>query len=124
MYSIPCGSCDSAYVGETSRNFKYRLKEHQKDVEVASTNRAFTRQARKTSFSEFHKSAITDHVTRNNHVINWQDAKQLDSESNDYARRVKESIRIKQQPNAMNRDEGAYKLSRLYNPVLITHSAT
>ena len=119
VYRIPCESCDCVYVGETARNFKYRLKEHKKDVDTASANRVFTRAAKKTSEAEFHKSAITDHVMRKNHVINWTDSISLDSEPNDYSRRIKEAIRIKQQPNSMNRDEGAYKLSRLYNPVLL-----
>lgn len=33
VYSIPCKHCDKVYIGETSRNFKYRLEEHKKDVD-------------------------------------------------------------------------------------------
>ena len=28
VYSIPCKQCNKEYIGETGRNFKYRLEEH------------------------------------------------------------------------------------------------
>ena len=68
VYKIPCKNCDKAYIGETGRKFGTRLKEHQADVN-ANSSMAFTRAERLSSQSDMHKSAITDHVTVHNHVI-------------------------------------------------------
>ena len=122
VYSIPCASCDSVYIGETSRNFGYRLKEHKKDVESTTANRIFTRAEKKSAQSEVNKSAITDHAVQKNHVIDWPNVKLVDSESNDYTRRIKESIWIKRQKRPMNRDDGAFKLSRIYHSLIAAPS--
>ena len=53
------------------------------------------------------KSAITDHVAKENHVINWSGAKILERGLRK-TRQVKESIWIRKEPNWMNRDGGAY----------------
>ena len=58
IYKIPCASCEQTYIGETGRNFGYRFKEHQKDVEVVTAKKVFTRSQRKTSQSEFNKKII------------------------------------------------------------------
>ena len=29
VYEVPCGECEQVYIGETGRNLKERLKEHQ-----------------------------------------------------------------------------------------------
>ena len=50
------------------------------------------------------KSAITDHVVKENHVINWSGAKILEREGHRKTRQVKESIWIRKEPNCMNRD--------------------
>jgi len=47
--------------------------EHRKEVESIN-NRAFTRSARKSRAAEMNKSAITDHVAKENHVIDWSGA--------------------------------------------------
>jgi len=41
------------------------------------------------------KSAITDHVAKENHVINWSCAKILEREGHRKTRQVKESIWIR-----------------------------
>ncbi|XP_072048630.1 uncharacterized protein [Amphiura filiformis] len=93
VYEIPCKGCDKSYVGETGRQFGVRLKEHQKDSETVKDTK-FTRANRKASTSEQHKSAITDHVAQENHVINWEGASILDKDSNAVSRRIRESIQI------------------------------
>ena len=120
IYKIPCASCDAAYVGETARNFGVRLKEHKKDVDAISSNRPFTRAERKASQSEFNKSAVTDHAVKNNHVIDWENVSLLDRESIDYRRKIRESIWIKQTTNSMNREEGSYRVSPIYNVLFST----
>ena len=68
------------------------------------------------------KSAITDHVAKENHVINWSGAKVLEREGHRKTRQVKESIWIRKEPTCMNRDGGAYSLPTAYNHLLVTCS--
>ena len=70
VYRGPCGNCDKIYVGETERKLGIRLQEHRMEVDSKS-KRAFTRSQRTASLSEHSKSALTDHATQENHVINW-----------------------------------------------------
>jgi len=63
-----CYNCDCTYNGETGRNYE-RQEEHRKEVESIS-NRTFTWADRKSMTAEMNKSAITDHVAKENHVIN------------------------------------------------------
>ena len=69
VYRIPCHNCDCAYIGETGRNYEKRQEEHRKEVELIS-NRTFTRSDWKSRAAEMNKSAITDHVAKENHIIN------------------------------------------------------
>ena len=68
------------------------------------------------------KSAITDHVAKENHVINWSVAKILEREGRRKTRQVKESIWIRKEPTCMNRDGGAYSLPTAYDRLLVTCS--
>ena len=115
IYKIPCASCNASYIGETSRNFGYRLKEHKKDVESVSSKKIYTRAGRTASLSEFNKSAVTDHAVKENHIIDWKNVSILDKESTDWKRKIKEAIWIKAEKNNMNRDEGGIKISSMYN---------
>ena len=112
--------CAYSYIGETGLKFTTRLKEHKKKVDrLESKNKNFTLQARKQSFGEQSKLAIPDHALQNNHIINWDDAKVLQMESDSSARYIRESIWIRKRgTNVMNRDEGAYFLSHVYDPLL------
>jgi len=56
------------------------------------------------------KSAITDHVAKENHVINWSGAKVLEREGRAKTRQVKESTWIRKEPNCMKGDGRAYNL--------------
>ena len=94
VYDVPCGGCNKSYVGETGRQFGTRLKEHQKDVSTVADIK-FTRAHRKASTTEQHKSAITDHVAQENHIINWDEAKILDRDSNTFSRRIREATEIR-----------------------------
>jgi len=88
-------------------------------VKKASKQR-FTRSNRKQSETEQTRSAISDHVARDNHIINWEGANIIDKETNSKARWVKEAIWIRRNSSKLlNRDEGAYQLSHLYDPVLL-----
>jgi len=116
VYRIPCHNCDCTYIGETGRNYGKRQETHRK-VESIS-NRTFTRSDRKSGAAEMNKSAITDHVTKENHVINWSGAKILES-GHQKTGQVKELIWIRKEPNCMNRFGGA-----AYDRLLVTCSTS
>ena len=119
VYRIPCNGCQQAYIGETARNYGYRLEEHRKDVE-AKAEMKYTRSQRKTSEKEFNKSAITDHAVQANHVISWDNTTIVAKDSDTRTRQVREAIWIRKETAPMNRDEGAYKLSHVYDTLLTT----
>jgi len=65
------------------------------------------------------KSAITDHVCNENHVVDWAKAKVIDRESDKAGRLIREAIWIRKTDN-MNRDEGSYQLSHVWDKLLHT----
>ena len=74
--------------------------------------------------SEQNKSAVTDHAISLNHVIDWDQAKVIDRETNRAARWIKEAIHIrKEQDKSMNRDEGSYQLSHIYDNLFAATSS-
>ena len=118
LYSIPCLNCDDEYIGETARKFETRLNEHKTEVEKVDKS-VSTRAGRKESQSTTHKSAITDHVVDRNHVIGWKKGKVIGTEQNKYKRWIKEAIEIrKREGHTMNRDEGQYHLTHVYDELL------
>ena len=69
--------------------------------------------------TERHRSAITDHVAQENHTIKWDKAKMVERERDWVARGVREAIVIRRYHHrSMNRDEGRFMLSHLYNDLL------
>jgi len=122
VYRIPCKNCDKIYVGETGRRFGTRLSEHRKEVE-ASCSKAYTRSRKLHSTTEHHKSAITDHAVQQNHVIDWAGADIVDKASDRRTRWIKEAIHIRKEGRrALNRDEGSYTLSHVYDRLLAATS--
>ena len=121
VYQIPCKTCNICYIGETGITFGTRLEEHIKEVEIV-TSRRFTRGARECSTNVEHKSAITDFADRHNCVIDWEGAKVVDKETNRCVRWIKEAIWIRKTEPTMNRDEGGYILSQVWDSLLATPS--
>ena len=118
LYAVPCKNCDLSYIGETGRKFGTRLDEHRTEVEKTCQT-VVTRASRKESLSVTHKSAITDHVVDSNHVIGWEESKVIGTEQDKYKRWIREAIEIRKRGGAtMNRDEGQYQLSHLYDQFL------
>ena len=56
-----------------------------KDAEKVNSRR-YTRASRKDSVEEVHKSAVTDHIAEQNHVIDWEGAKIVEKDSNKQTR--------------------------------------
>ena len=65
------------------------------------------------------KAIFTDYVYNENHVIDWENAKVIDRESDKAGRLIREAIWIKKTEN-MNRDEGSYQLSHVWDKLLHT----
>ena len=119
VYKIACKNCEKTYVGETGRKLGTRISEHRKDVDDPKHQSRFTRTARKESLTERHKSALTDHAMRENHVIDWDNIKIVEKESDRKTRHIKEAIAIREQgPTSLNRDEGQHPLSHIFYPFL------
>jgi len=120
VYKIPCSNCEKTYIGEIGRKLGTRLKEHKTEVE-ATTKKPFTRSQHLHSLSEQNKSALTDHASRDNQMINWSQATILDRESDRGTRWIKEAVLIRKEgQSSMNRDEGSYTLSHTYDRFLAT----
>ena len=74
VYQVHSKDFPCVYTGEIETRYGMKEKEHQRDV--SSLEEVKFKQARKKdSVSEVHLSAITDHVTRNNHTIDWEEVK-------------------------------------------------
>ena len=115
---------DSVYIGETARKFGKRLSEHVTNVGNNATLGVRTRSTRLRNTGTQHKSAITDHVVDHNHVPDWENSKIVCKESALVNRQMLESITIRRNVNTMNRDDGAYPLSTVYNSLLRPGQAT
>ena len=89
-----------------------------KQRRLVELNVHFTRGQRESTSDVKNKSAVTDHVIKENHVINWESAKIVKKESDWFARGVKEAITICQHKKNMNRDEGRFFLSPIYKPLI------
>ena len=72
------------------------------------------------STNEHHKSAITDHVCQNNHIMNWEASEIVEQESDKFKRWIKESICIRSNTSTMNGDDRAYQLSPIWTQVIST----
>ena len=76
---------------------------------------------RKASISRQYKSAITDHIAQENHVIDWEGA--MDRDSNTNTRRIREAIHLSRRGGgeAINRDDRTMFLDHVYDPLLKTN---
>ncbi len=118
MYEIPCSSCNKTYIGETGRSFSTQQKEHQKDCEK-KTSGTCTQAVRERAEQENLKSAVSDHCKRENHVVDWEKARVIRTESNKFHRWIREAIEIRKRAHrTVNWDEGAYMLLHTWDAVL------
>jgi len=74
--------------------------------------------------AEMNRSAITDHLAKKNHVLNWSGAKILEREGHRKTRQVKEKIGIWKVPSCVNRARGVYSLPTAYDHLLVTRSTS
>ena len=93
------------------------MEEHRKEAEK-SESRPYTSSSKSSAVSEIHKSAITDHVATDNHLTDWDNISVLDREEDRTRRWIKEDIWIRRSMPVMNRDEGGYQLSHIYDSLI------
>ena len=88
---VPCRDCGFVYIGQTKRDLKSSLDEH---------NRAIKNQRPDLS-------ALCEHSITMDHIISWAEAKILELET-DYRKRLSsESWYINAKPHVMNRKDGS-----------------
>ena len=101
VYSIPCKDCPATYVGQTSRQLLTRIQEHRRAV----TN------------CDVATSAIAEHAWNEDHHVDWDAAKVINTETNLHRRLILESWHIHKQSCPLNREQGA--LPSDYTPLLV-----
>ena len=93
-----CGDlgCDDEYIGETSRTFGERYKEHLKAP-----------------------SAIRHHSSQTGHTTNQNNFQIMGREGQNLARNIKESIYIRVNNPSLNNNIGKFNLSHIWDRVLL-----
>lgn len=90
IYKITCEDCDKIYIGQTSRNFRTRLKEH------------YSHYTKK----ENDKSAVALHLNEYSHQLSFQNSKLIVPISKDYKLDAYESLYMKSFENQlMNKED-------------------
>ena len=91
-----------------------RLSEHQAEVAEGNKQEIYSLWTQSIR-TRTDKSAISDHVARANHVIDWDEAKILGREHDKKSREVREAIEIRRRgAKTLNMEEGTYLLSHVY----------
>ena len=85
VYAVRCGECPEVYIGETGRDYKVRLKEHQNNVRFCKE-----------------RSAVYNHMLKSNHAIDWSNSRLLYHSNNVKRRLAVESALISRVPNFNN----------------------
>ena len=98
IYRYQCGDldCDDEYIGETSRTFGERYKEHLKAP-----------------------SAIHHHSIQTGHPTNQNNFQIVGREGHNLARNIKESIYIRVNNPSLNNNIGKFNLSHIWDRVLL-----
>jgi hypothetical protein len=102
VYKILCRECEAAYVGQTKRQLKTRVKEHRSDI-----NR-----------NPGSPSVISCHRLETDHDFDWDGVEILDTEPSLQKRLISEMLHIKRQASPLNKQKDTESLSTEYLPVL------
>ncbi|KYN37516.1 hypothetical protein ALC56_08117, partial [Trachymyrmex septentrionalis] len=102
VYKIDCKDCNYTYVGQTKRKLRTRLKEHMNDVKKPVEA----------------LSVISNHRINNDHGMDWENTKILDSERSFYKRSISEMIHIKMQTDVLNKQSDTDCFPDIYLPLL------
>ena len=96
LYDLYDLTCDDEYIGETSRTFGERYKEHLKAP-----------------------SAIHHHSSQTGHPTNHNNFQIIGREGHNLARNIKESIYIRVNNPTLNNNIGKFNLSHIWDRVLL-----
>ena len=98
IYSYKCGrvECEDEYIGESSRTFGERFKDHQKTP-----------------------SPIFDHFTITGHSISVEKFNIVGREDQNLKRAIKEALFIRVNNPSLNRNVGKYHLPHIWDEVLL-----
>lgn len=97
VYRFDCGDCDAVYVGETGRQVKDRMREHQRDVVTQKC-----------------VSKVYNHVNDTGHAFDFDNVRVLDNCSHSKVRLHLESMHTHMQSNPLNR---SLTLNNIYHPL-------
>ena len=89
IYKIPCNDCELSYVGQTKRDLKTRILEHQRAIRNQQPE----------------MSPLCEHSMIHDHRIAWQKAQILKMESDYTERLFAESWFINRESNILNRND-------------------
>ena len=97
IYSFKCGrvDCDEEYIGESSRTFSERFKEHQKA-----------------------SSPIFDHSNISGHQVTIDNFNIVGREDQNLSRTIKEALYIRVNNPSLNKNIGKYHLPHIWDEVL------
>jgi hypothetical protein len=103
VYELNCDECDAKYVGETSRSFETRIKEHKRKRGVLT--------------------AVGEHLNETGHSLDEEGTRVVAREEQFWPRKIHEAIEIKLRAPNLNRDAG-YHLPPIYDSLLLSDLGT
>ena len=104
VYKLDC-DCGSTYIGETSCKISTRIIQHQKSI----------------TDGKWESSGISEHAKKCHGHINWNDTETIKIESNQFQRKVRESLEIQNynsKNEGMNLDPGNYVTTTFWKPLM------
>ena len=90
VHKVPCKNCERIYVGQTKRSLVVQLKEHQRAVFIGDSS----------------TSALAEHAMITGHIIDWHNARVLDSCQQLNQSLILECWYIHEQLAPLNRERG------------------
>ena len=94
VYKIQCGDCEEVYIGETSRPFRVRFREHDNSARGSTT-------------------AVGDHLKNTRHALDFSSSSIVVKKDDTFKRRIGEAFEI----HCQTRDVGC-ELPAIYRDVL------
>lgn len=103
IYKIKCQKCPQIYIGESERDIKVRLEEHEAHIRNNRTN----------------LSAVAQHMADNpGHEIDKASFELVERETRYFHRKIKESLYIKKTQHCMNIKDGK-KVNSIWIPTIL-----